>query len=184
MAPQAWYSLVGWRTADGGGCAQGAAAADRGVADFDDPEVGFLFKTDAPADQRPESQQLNYFFIYREDHAGWVYDPDTNGYLRLRRGRAAVDAITGEQLWTKNVVVIEVEESPIAGDDKGRIEQQVIGSGSARVFMDGVERAATWRKDSDAGSLRFYNAAGEEIRLNAGPVWIAVLPSIDNLSVE
>ncbi|HEX9438955.1 MAG TPA: DUF3048 domain-containing protein [Roseiflexaceae bacterium] len=160
------------------------AAADRGVGDFAHPEVGFLFKTDTPEAQRPASEHLTYFFIYKEDNAGWEYDPKTNGYLRLRRDNPARDAATGKQLWTKNVVVIEVVEAKIAGDEKGRIEQDVIGTGLARVFMDGVERAATWNKADEAAPLRFYDASGDEIMLNAGPVWIAALPSIDHLTVE
>jgi len=159
------------------------AAADRKVADFDHPEVGFLFKTDQPAAQRPAKQQLTYFFIYKEDSAGWNYDPKTNGYLRLRRGRPARDAASGEQLWTKNVVVLEVLEKGLPGDEKGRIEQTVVGSGRAQLFLDGVARDATWRKDSAAAPLSFYDDAGAEIRLNAGPVWIVALPSLDNLKV-
>jgi hypothetical protein len=160
------------------------AAADLGVSDFDRPEVGFLFKTDAPEAQRPASEQINYFFLYQEDDAGWDYDPPTNGYLRLRRGRPARDAATGDQLWAKDVVVIEVPEGRIPGDEKGRIDQEVVGSGEARVFMDGVERAAKWRKDDAAAPLRFYDAAGSELALNAGPVWIAALPSLENLTVK
>jgi hypothetical protein len=154
------------------------------VADYDRPEVGFLFKADAPENQRPAAEQLGYFFLYAEDDVGWTYDPATNGYLRLRRGRAARDAASGDQLWTKNVVVIEVSEGRIPGDEKGRIDQEVIGSGEARIFMDGVERAAKWRKDDAAGPLRFYDTAGAEVALNAGPVWIAALPSIDNLASQ
>ena len=80
--------------------------------------------------------------------------------------------------------MLEVHEAPIPGDDKGRIEQQVIGTGRARVFMDGVEREVTWRKDSAEGWLGIYDADGEEVRLNAGPVWIVALPSLENLSVS
>jgi hypothetical protein len=160
------------------------AAAERGVADFDHPEVGFLFKTDAPESQRPASERLDYFFIYKEDNAGWDYDPATNGYLRLRRDRPARDDGTGKQLWTKNVVVIEVQEAPLAGDEKGRIEQNVIGVGEARVFIDGVERAAKWRKDDATAPLRFYDASGNELRLNTGPVWIVALPLLENLTVQ
>lgn len=160
------------------------AATAHDSSDFAHPDVGFLFKTDAPEAQRPRAQQLGYFFIYKQDSAGWDYDPKTNGYLRLRRDRPARDAATGGQLWTKDVVVMEVRESLIVGDEKGRIEQAVIGSGRARVFMDGAMREATWRKDDAAAPLGFYDDAGAEIRLNAGPVWIVALPSLDNLTVE
>jgi hypothetical protein len=160
------------------------ATADLGGGVYDHPEVGFLFKPDAPAAQRPATQRLDYFFIYQEDDVGWEYDPQSNGYLRLRRGRPARDAATEKQLWAKDVVLIEVTEARIPGDDKGRIDQEVLGTGEARVFMDGVERAAKWRKPDAAAPLRFYDAAGDELRLNAGPVWIVALPSLENLTVE
>jgi hypothetical protein len=160
------------------------AARDQGVADLVQPELGFLFKADAPTAQRAKSQRLDYFFIYPQDNVGWIYDPATNGYLRLRRDKPARDAATEQQLWAKDVVVIEVKEAPIADDPKGRIEQNVLGSGRARVFMDGVEREVTWRKDTAEAPLRFYDDTSTETRLNAGPVWIVALPLLENLTVS
>src|SRR5205085_2615190 len=80
------------------------AAKALDVADLAQPDLGFLFKSDAPEAQRPAAQQIGYFFIYSEDDAGWSYDPQTNGYLRLRRGKPARDAATNRQLWAKDVV--------------------------------------------------------------------------------
>jgi Protein of unknown function (DUF3048) C-terminal domain len=81
------------------------------------------------------------------------------------------------------VVVVEIKEAPLADDPKGRIEQTVVGSGRARVFMDGIEREVTWRKDAPAAPLRFFEDS-TETQLNAGPVWIIALPSLDNLTVK
>jgi hypothetical protein len=159
------------------------ALKDRGASQFAHPEIGFAFKTDAPLAERPQSRRLDYFFLYPEDSAGWIYDPATNGFLRLRRGKPARDAATDKQLWTKNVVMMEIKEAPIAGDAKGRIEQDVIGSGRARVFIDGIEREVTWRKDAPEAQLGFYDAGGAEVLFNAGPIWIVALPSLDNLTV-
>jgi hypothetical protein len=157
---------------------------DRELGEFDPSESGFLFKRDLPPGERPASQQLDYFFIYPEDPAGWIYDDESNGYFRTRRGEPHIDGATGEQLWFKNVVVMEVFEAPIPGDDKGRIEQQVIGEGRALAFFDGRSSEVTWRKPSAANPVRFYTADGSELRLNAGPVWLVALPSLDNLTVE
>ncbi|MEN9937831.1 MAG: hypothetical protein RLZZ387_4410 [Chloroflexota bacterium] len=161
-----------------------SAAEKLAPPDFSRSDVGFLFKEDAPVSARPASQELSYFFLYKEDDAGWTYDQDTNSYLRLRRGKAVRDALTGEQLRVKNVVVLEVQEAPIPGDPKGRIEQQVIGSGKARVFMDGIEREVSWRKDSAEAPLLILEASGEEVRFNPGAIWITAIPSLENLTAE
>lgn len=161
-----------------------SAAAKLKVADFNQPDVGFLFKADAPEEARPAAQSLSYFFLYKQDSAGWTYDPATNSYLRLRRGKPARDAASGEQLRTRNVVVIEVKERKIAGDKKGRIEQDVVGSGAAKLFQDGTAQDITWQKDSPAAPLRFLTADGNEVRFNAGQIWIVALPAISNLTVK
>lgn len=160
------------------------AATDRQATDFDGSELGFLFKDDVPVAQRPATQRIDYSFLSTSDMVGWVYDPDTNGYYRLRRGRPHVDAGTGEQIWFKNVVVMQINEEPLQNDAKGRIEQQVIGEGVARVFVDGVMREATWRKAAGFAPLRFFDASGQEVRFNTGPVWIAAIPAMDRLTVD
>lgn len=151
---------------------------------FEDRELGFLFKPDAPADQRPPEQQIDYFFIYADDPAGWRYDPASNSYGRIRRGKPHIDAISREQLRFKNVLVIEVAEQAIAGDDQGRIEQQVIGEGRGVALLDGQAQPMRWRKANDRAALRFYTPAGAELALNPGPTWIAVLPRLDNLKIQ
>jgi hypothetical protein len=160
------------------------AAARFGNAEINNPELGFLIKAEAPPEQRPTVQELGYYFIYRQDSVGWVYDPANNVYLRLRRGKPAVDAATDQQLRASNVVVIEVQERPIPGDPKGRIQQDVIGSGPGFLFQDGVAREITWRKESEAAPLRFYLADGSEAAMNPGQVWIAAVPKLGNLTVR
>jgi hypothetical protein len=152
--------------------------------DADTTQLGFLIKPDAAPDARPPHQSLRYFFLYEDETAGWDYDAATNSYARLRRNRPHLDGLTGKQLVFKDVVVMEVKEARRAGDPKGRIDQQVVGQGRARIFMDGIGQDAVWRKDAGFAPLRFYDAAGAEIALNAGPVWVAALPSLDNLTVE
>lgn len=157
---------------------------DNAVGDFDPTEQGFIFKHDLPTNQLPASQRISYFFLDPADPAGWVYDPPTNGYFRLRQNEPHIDQRTGAQLWFKNVVVMEVPEQPIPGDDKGRIEQQVIGEGRAHVFIDGFEREVRWSKSAAAAPLHFYDLNGDEVRFNVGPVWVAALPALANMTVE
>lgn len=147
-------------------------------------EIGFVFKADAPLAERPAAQSLSYYFIYREAYVAWAYRPETNEYVYFRQQRPHIDGLTGEQLRFKNVVVLEVPERPVAGDAKGRIEQQVIGEGPARIFRDGQVIEATWRKPAGFAQLQFYTSDGAEAELTAGTIWIAAIPSLANLVIE
>jgi hypothetical protein len=148
-------------------------------------QVGFLYAGDDPAQGAANpASSINYYFLYSDDPAGWNYDPDTNEYFRTRRNRPHVDAVSGQQLSFKSVAVMEVNEAPIPGDPKGRIDQDVIGEGPAAVFANGGQTAATWRKESEEGPLRFYDESGAEIVFPAGPLWIAAIPSLSNLTVN
>lgn len=156
---------------------------DSGVGAFNPDELGFLFKPNIAADKRPAGQTFQYYFIYDDDIVQWEYAPKTNTYLRYWRGNQHVDEMSGNQLAFTNVVVMEVVSYPIAGDTVGRIEQVVIGEGKARLFADGIEREIFWSKESAAAPLRFFDAEGQEIAFTAGPIWIAAVPSLDNLTV-
>ncbi len=161
-----------------------AFAKTKGGEPPDLRELGFLLKADAPLAQRPASQRLSYWFIYKESYVAWAYDRASNSYLHFRQRRPHVDAATGQQLSFKNVVVLEVPERPIPGDPKKRIEQDVVGEGPARIFMDGRVVEATWRKGAGFAQLQLYGRDGAEIALNGGPVWFAAIPSLRNLTLE
>lgn len=161
-----------------------AFAAGQPAAAADLKEIGFLYKADAAAAQRPASQRLTYHFIYKEAYVSWSYDKASNSYLYFRQRRPHVDAVTGEQVRFRNVVVMEVPERRIPGDAKGRIEQIVTGEGPARIFLDGTVVEGTWRKGAGFAQLQFFGRDGAEIALNSGNVWIAAIPSLKNLTVE
>jgi len=105
----------------------------------------------------------------------WDYDPASNGYLRSMGGVPHTDAVTGESLTARNVAVQFAVLRPSGVKAYNIID--TVGSGAAVVFQDGVAIPGTWRKDSEAGRTRFYDAAGNEIAFNRGPTWIEVVPA-------
>lgn len=158
-------------------------AESKGVSDFSEADVGYLFNN-IPAASPVEAASVSYFFLDRSSRAGFSYDPASNGYHRVMRGQAHIDRVTGQQLWTRNVVVMQVNEAARAGDAKQRIDQEVVGSGPVQIFMAGRRVDGTWRKDSEAAPLRFYDASGSEIVFNAGPIWIAAIPTFERLTIQ
>lgn len=144
---------------------------------------GFVHKDEAPKTGRPRSSTIEMVFspLFSEG-VRWEYDRDTNCYLRYQWGDPHIDALTGEQLRAKNVVVIFTPQWVIPGDDAGRMEVQTTGTGESVLFQDGESVKGTWEKASIEEPLRLYDAAGKPMALNPGVTWIAVLPLEAELS--
>jgi hypothetical protein len=145
-------------------------------------EVGYLYDAAAPSGSTVGS--IRYFFEDASSRAAWAWDAGCGCYRRSQRDEAHVDRITGEQLTAANVVMMEVTGGVRVGDAQQRIDQNVIGSGRALVFRDGVMLEATWRKDSDAAPLRFFDVQTVEISFAPGTIWIAGIPSLDRVTMQ
>jgi len=63
-------------------------------------------------------------------------------------------------------------------DEKGRRHLRTIGEGNAIVFQDGRAIETTWKKPSRTQRLRFHDANGNEIAMNAGKTWIEVVDDL------
>jgi len=145
-------------------------------------DVGYQYALPMGVEQRGPASSFRYYFEYADQPVGWTYDPVSNNYFRTRSGKPAIDEVAQTQLATQNVVIIEVTEAAIAGDDKGRIEQQVIGSGKGVFYHDGIREEITWQKNSAEAQLNFYTKDGKEVYFTAGQIWISAIPSLDHIS--
>ncbi|MCX7996296.1 MAG: DUF3048 domain-containing protein [Patescibacteria group bacterium] len=108
----------------------------------------------------------------------WAYDPKTNSYLRSNGGKPHLDKNTEEQLRVKNVVVMEVDESPANdGYPGGHLLYDLIGSGKAYIFQNGNAIEGKWSKDDEESRIIFTDAKGAEISIVRGKVWVSVVPT-------
>ena len=120
------------------------------------------------------------------------YNVDNNTYFKFTGYDSNGDPIphvdqeTGEQVEVKNLIVQFSQESSIAGDDKGRLEYQLVGSGQALIFLDGRIIEATWSKAGRDERTMFYDTSGNEIEFNRGKFWIAIVPdrNVDQVVYE
>lgn len=149
---------------------------------FSRSDVGFRYRLALDVAERGAAQAFSYFFLYDDAPVGWKYDPISNNYLRTRFGKAATDEVSQAQLSTQNVVVIAVKEAPIAGDDKARIDQQVVGTGEGVLYRDGLREEVTWSKASPEAPLVFLDSNGQEVLFTAGQIWISAVPDLANIS--
>lgn len=111
----------------------------------------------------------------------WQYNTSTQKYERTQGYKKHVDA-DGEQVLADVVIVQRVAMKTV--DAAGRKEIVTIGSGDAMVFQRGTQIAGTWKKESVNKKTRFYDAEGNEITMQSGKMWIQVLATGMEMSVE
>lgn len=152
-----------------------AIASDKGWSQTGG-QAAVNFKEDASSTSRPAAQKIDIAISSASYNTSWAYDPSTNTYARSMGGSIHKDANNGEQIKSRVVVVQEVAAKQILT----RINEQglamtTVGSGKAKVFQDGQVVEGTWKKSSQASRTIFYDAAGQEVKFNAGQRWITVV---------
>lgn len=136
--------------------------------------LSWQFKDDAALPEGETGKNVKIKFKTPDYYVDWVYDKESNSYIRYLAGQKHKD-IDGEEITAKNVIVMRVKAEVI--DDESRLKMEHIGSGKAIVCLDGKCEEGSWEKKSGLARTHFYNSNGEEFKFNAGTVWIeAVRP--------
>jgi len=134
------------------------------------------FKADGGTGRYPTVAAFEVDFSGRRDAESviqWYWDGITASWLRFQDGGPARDAETGRQLSFRNVVVMRAPHDVV--DDAGHVLYEQFGQGEATVFLDGRAISATWRKKDRTDRTRFYDADGQEVAFNRGPIFIEVV---------
>lgn len=148
----------------------------------------YKFKDDPlndPSIVLPSSQKITVNFSSYYYNVYFVYDKKTNSYKRYMAGKPHLDKITKNQLNPKNLIVMTVRRKPVVTRiNENGYDMYNIGTGTARVFLDGKEIDATWKKNSASDREIFYDKSGQEIEFNRGQFWICVIPPESGSSVS
>lgn len=125
----------------------------------------------------PTSSTINVNFSSSEYNVSFKYDSETNSYIRSIAGKEHKDKVTNKTLNPKNIVVMTVKRSPtITKINEPGYNMTTIGTGDAKIFLDGKEINGTWKKSSAGDREIFYDEKGQEVVLNRGQLWICVVP--------
>lgn len=148
-------------------------------------EEHFRFAKDSP-ELLPEGQDAVVVSPgYASDKAYFVYDEDTGAYERYAFGKAETDALTGESLRAKNIILQCMDYDYYSGldpgyDAKNYLDIAYTGSGNGFYVTNGKAIAVTWRKEAENLPTRYYDPEGEEIRVNPGKTWICTILTEDS----
>ncbi|MCI8342279.1 MAG: DUF3048 domain-containing protein [Firmicutes bacterium] len=114
----------------------------------------------------------------------FVYDENTRLYGRIQSGQPQIDDATGNQLKVKNIIIQKADMWIIPGDNAGRREVEIVGSGTGTFVTNGKARDITWEKKSYDSPTKWFDEKGNELKLNAGKTWICVFPKNAEYTME
>lgn len=104
----------------------------------------------------------------------FTYDEGEKVYLRYEYDYPQNDMETGEQFRFKNVVVQYVSLWN-TGDGSGHMDMTLYGEGRGLYFTNGKCIPITWKKSGNDDNTRYYDANGEQIKLNPGKTMFEVV---------
>jgi hypothetical protein len=106
----------------------------------------------------------------------WEWDEARGVYLRSQNGKIHTEAITDEQVYSTNIVLIYADYPRASTPDPAgspTYDTVLGGTGKAVVMKDGVVYDCTWSADADTPPV-FLDEGGQQIGLNPGRTWILV----------
>ena len=114
----------------------------------------------------------------------YVYDSDAKVYKQFVNDKEHTDYETKKQYTVKNIIVYQVGNTTIAGDNKGRQDLDNIGTGEGYFITEGKTIPITWEKDSRSSQTVYRDKSGEEITVNDGNTWIHIVPKSGSISIS
>ena len=104
----------------------------------------------------------------------YTYNPEDNLYYSSLNGNAFNDSDGNQQNFT-NLIICYVDKTSL-GDSKGRISLD-LSEGHGVYVSNGTYQNIKWEKGDYSDMMKFYDANGKELSLNAGRSYIALVAS-------
>jgi hypothetical protein len=145
-----------------------------------------FFSEDVPSSELRGTKMFTYYSV--DSYHYWQYDRTTKQYLRyqeissIRNGKEAaydvlIDTVTGETVHAANIVFLLVHHNfSNTFDEEDEVYQiDLIDSGEAYVFRDGVGIPARWIRTNKDQPLLLMSLSGETLYLRPGITFYEVL---------
>jgi hypothetical protein len=106
----------------------------------------------------------------------WVYDSNTNEYLRFYGAKPVVDD-EGTQVSVSNIVVQTINYP-------NESEGITTGSGKVQIFRDGKMISGTWDRPSNKKPATYKDSEGKTITLTPGQTWVELVSEKTPVSIK
>ncbi len=153
--------------------------ADKGFdAQLDSTYSGhYLFAQDDTPVDLTDGVPAEVVSLYYMDADPWFEYNDVDGlYYRYEFGKAQMDGMNNQQLAVKNIILQECSSS-IYDSEAGTLNIDCTSGGKGKYLTNGKCIDITWTRDANTKITHYYDVNGNEIVLNQGKTWVAVIQS-------
>ena len=103
----------------------------------------------------------------------YTWDAEAKAYKSALNGEKFVDN-EGKQQSFENIIICYTDITSIANDTKGRVDFD-FSEGTGIYVSNGSYTDITWKKGESDDMLKLYNKVGDELSLNVGRTYIAIM---------
>ena len=112
----------------------------------------------------------------RFTYNGWNRNYQMELYSRAAKAyETTVDELTGRQLTFDNLVICFADMAAYAGDSHDVQSVNFVAGGQALLFTRGGVQTGRWEKPHPTQPLKLYTDSGEEMTLNRGKTYLALV---------
>lgn len=139
-------------------------------------ELPYVFADDAAPDGEAALAVSVKFSDYKT--SSFAYDAETNLYKVSQFKREFPDGGTGDTVTAANILILKVPVAAVPGDTAGRLDVNLVGSGSGYYVSGGKYTEIKWSKSSRSSPFEYTLASsGEPLILTRGVSYINIVPN-------
>lgn len=126
--------------------------------------------------------KINFSSRNEDYNVTWIYNPDTELYVRSQNGVPFIDDLTGETVTASTLIMRNTPERP-ANDRKDHLIYDILGTGDVTIFHSGKIIEGTWAKQDFDKLDQYTDIDGNDIPLKPGKIWISLTNNVRTLEV-
>ena len=150
----------------------------------EDYDVNMAFTEEGELQEGQEAKSVTVTFSGVGKQTIFKYDEEKMVYYPRQFGSDYVDGDTNEKVPFRNVIVMQTEVWGIPGDNKGRVDMTLTGSGKGWYIRDGVCSPVTWTREKSDMPFTFTYEDGTEITYGVGKTYVCIIANSGSFSVE
>ena len=143
----------------------------------------FMFGTETSAEGGTPMSKVQIRF--KDKHQPYfVYNPETNSYLRFQYKAPHIDGVNDNQISVKNLLILRMDTTDIKESNLGIIDVKTTGVGDGYYFCNGKYIEIVWEKDSYNSPIKYYTKSGEELICSPGQSFVSVVTKGTQITIE